>query len=142
MVLRSDPIDMTSSIADGTFLFIAPERFTDERKGINIQSDVYSYGCIYAQVWVCRSLADGRTLIPCRSSQIMTGDRPFKWYNKTDPRIVESRSRGQLPYEIDSIISRHNIGFLERSWGVVPGDRPTISNICEILGVASYADRL
>ena len=68
-----------------------------------------------------------------RSLQIITGEVPFSWL-KFDALIITAIFQGTLPYKIDSIISRHNLGFLERGWGAKPEDRPTMSNICEALG--------
>jgi hypothetical protein len=64
----------------------------------------------------------------------MTGESPFQWY-RTDPLIMRAICRGELPYRIDSIVSRHNLEFLEPSWDANPNCRPTMSNICRILGI-------
>ncbi|KAF9512215.1 hypothetical protein BS47DRAFT_1394499 [Hydnum rufescens UP504] len=67
-------------------------------------------------------------------SGIMTGDPPFHWH-KTDPPIMRAICGGELPYRIDSIVSRHNTGFLEPSWDADPTCRPTMSHICDALGI-------
>lgn len=52
MVLDSSPTGFTSSVVGGTLRFMAPEQLTDDTGGRSIQSDVYSYACAYAEVWV------------------------------------------------------------------------------------------
>jgi hypothetical protein len=64
----------------------------------------------------------------------MSGQIPFKWH-KTDAKIMRAISDGELPYEVESIISRHCLDFLVLSWVVDPVRRPTILDICHILGI-------
>jgi len=113
-ILDSGPTGFTSFVLGSTLRSKAPEQFVEDLEGGSIPRDVYSYACIYAQ--------------------IMTGDPPFHWH-RTDPLIMRAICGGELPYRIDSIVSRHNIGFLEPSWHADPTCRPTMSNICDALGI-------
>jgi len=121
MVLDGRTTGFTSSNVGGTLRFMAPEQFSDDLGGRSVHSDIYSYACTYAE--------------------IMTGDVPYNWH-RTDAMIMRAISQGELPYKIDSIVSHHNIGFLELSWAAEPAHRPTISSICETLGIMDYVDRL
>jgi hypothetical protein len=64
----------------------------------------------------------------------MTGDPPFHWY-RTDPLIMRAICRNELPYTLDCIVSRHDLGFLECCWNSNPVRRPTMSTICYTLGI-------
>ncbi|KAF9509411.1 hypothetical protein BS47DRAFT_154544 [Hydnum rufescens UP504] len=114
VILDSAPTGFTSFVVGSTLRFKAPEEFAEDLEGGSIPRDVYSYACIYAQT--------------------MTGDPPFHWH-RTDPLIMHAICGGELPYRIDSIISRHNLGFLEPSWDADPTCRPTMSKICDTLGI-------
>jgi len=114
VILDGGPTGFTSFVVGSTLRFKAPEEFTDDLEGGSIPRDVYSYACIYGQ--------------------IMTGESPFHWY-RTDPLIMHAICRGELPYKIDSIVSRHNLEFLVPSWDANPNCRPAMSNICHILGI-------
>jgi len=110
----SGPIGFTSFVLGSTLRYKAPEEFVDDLEGGSIPRDVYSYACVYGH--------------------IMTGDPPFHWC-RTDPLIIRAISRSELPYRLDSIVSCHNIGFLGPSWDPNPACRPTMSKICDILGI-------
>ncbi|KAF9502813.1 hypothetical protein BS47DRAFT_1403078 [Hydnum rufescens UP504] len=114
VILDSGPTGFTSFVLGSTLRSKAPEEFVEDLEGGSIPRDVYSYACTYAQ--------------------IMTGDPPFHWH-KTDPPIMRAICGGELPYRIDSIVSRHNTGFLEPSWDADPTCRPTMSHICDALGI-------
>ncbi|KAF9512220.1 hypothetical protein BS47DRAFT_1486460 [Hydnum rufescens UP504] len=117
-ILDSDPTGFTSFTLGCTLRFTAPEEFANDLEGRSIPTDVYSYACTYAQ--------------------IMTGEPPFHWC-RTDPLIMRAICGGELPYRIDSIVSHHDLGFLEPSWDADPACRSTMSNICRILGIPEDA---
>ncbi|KAF9503930.1 hypothetical protein BS47DRAFT_1355718 [Hydnum rufescens UP504] len=117
-ILDSGPTGFPSFTIGCTLRFKAPEEFANDLEGGSIPTDVYSYACIYAQ--------------------IMTGEPPFHWH-RTDPPIMRAICRGELPYRIDSIVSRHDLGFLGPSWDADPACRPTMSHICRILGIPDDA---
>jgi hypothetical protein len=132
-ILDSGPTGFTSFVPGSTLRYKSPEEFADDLEGGSIPRDIYSYACVYGQVCTLYSI-----VMCCnshfRSPQIMTGNPPFHWY-RTDPLIMRAICRNELPYRLDSIVSRHNLGFLEPSWDSNPACRPTISNICHTLGI-------
>jgi len=111
-VLDNGPTGFTSSAFGGTLRFMAPEQLSEE--GRTVQSDVYAYACTYAE--------------------IMTGDPPYNWH-RIEAQIIRAIAGGELPYKVSSIVSRHSLGFLERSWTADPATRPTMSDICRALGI-------
>jgi len=116
VILDGGPTGFTSSTIGGTLRFLAQEQLSlsDNPGSRSPQSDVYAYGCTYAE--------------------IMTGVPPFAWF-RTHPPITLAICRGDLPYNIDNIVSNHDLGFLQFSWNPEPAYRPTIAEICEAMGM-------
>ncbi|KAF9509418.1 hypothetical protein BS47DRAFT_1396928 [Hydnum rufescens UP504] len=114
VILDSGPTGFTSSIIGGTLRFLAPEQLSDDQGSRSPPSDVYAFGCLYAE--------------------IMTGDLPFSWYRKAPP-IIRAICQGDPPYKVDSIVSNHDLGFLQSCWNPEPTHRPTITKICQALGI-------
>jgi serine/threonine protein kinase len=138
-VLDSYPTTVTSSNVGGAFRYMAPEQFEDDNEGRIIQSDIYSYASTYAEVgfvllWFNVTSPFVHDVHSFPLLQIMIGEDPFNWH-KTNLKVLHAIISGELPYNTGSIISRHNIDFLERCWVAEPARRPTISDICHILGI-------
>ncbi|KAF9515230.1 hypothetical protein BS47DRAFT_1342138 [Hydnum rufescens UP504] len=117
VILDSGPTGFTSSVIGGTLRFVAPERLTEDSGFRSLPSDVYSYATTYAQ--------------------IMTGNFPFMWHDTTaaaTASIIDAIGRGEFPYRIGTILSRHDLEFLRLSWDPKPTCRDP-SPPCGALGL-------
>ncbi|KAF9503926.1 hypothetical protein BS47DRAFT_1309066, partial [Hydnum rufescens UP504] len=116
--LDGGPTGFTSSAIGGTLRFMAYEQLNGNPGFRSPSGDIYAYACTYAE--------------------IMTGNPPFIWY-KTAPLVMCAICLGESPYRIGTIISQHDLGFLEPSWDPEAACRPTIAEICQTLGMVPSA---